>query len=80
MISPTQIERHWNEFPAMWFPPAECARRLFWVRTEQRADPYYFDLAKRSPRFAGWTDHELLTFVPRTCHENAFYCTVGNNG
>lgn len=43
---------------------------------ERRADATWFPRARQSRLFKKWTNDEIMSFVPRTCHENEFRLTV----
>lgn len=38
--------------------------------------PIWFPRARASDRFRDWTDEEIMTWIPRTCHENEFTLRV----
>ncbi len=50
--------------------------RLTLVETKIGPDDYWFPMARRSHLFKDWTDDEILTWVPRTRHENCFHFVV----
>ncbi len=66
--------RHFAEFPEIYWPA--CERRLVLERIEPGADAHWFPKARQSERFAGWSDEEILNWVPRTCHDRRFHFTV----
>lgn len=76
VVSPTQMERHTNEFPELWF---SGPKRLTWLRTDRGPDPYYWPKARASPALARWSDEEIMLWVPRTVHENCFHFVVSRN-
>lgn len=51
-------------------------RRLRLLTIEPGADDYWFPLARSNPIFRGWQDIDILTWAPRTRHENRFHLTV----
>lgn len=51
-------------------------RRLRLIRIEPGPDDYWFPMARKSDLFSRWTDDEIMTWIPRTRHENRFYLTV----
>lgn len=51
-------------------------RRLRLLRTEAGCDDYWFHLARKNPLFSTWSDEDILTWLPRTRHENRFHLTV----
>jgi hypothetical protein len=53
-----------------------CQRRLKLTDIQAGGDDYWFPMARKSRLFKGWTDDEILTWIPRTRHENRFYFVV----
>lgn len=58
-----------------------------WKGTKQRlllcddgieigCDDYWFPKARANPLFAQWSDEDILTWLPRTRHENRFHFVV----
>lgn len=69
------VMRHIDHvFPAMYWAPGE--KRLRLIQIIPHADDYWFPLARSKSIFAGWTDEDILTWVPRTRHENCFVFRV----
>jgi SAM-dependent methyltransferase len=73
-ISEQQVQHWCRDFPADWFPPRLCDRRLRLARVEkvpsgnfQRAREVFGPLP---------SDDDLLDFVPDACHEVAYYFEV----
>jgi SAM-dependent methyltransferase len=61
-------------FPEIYF--AGHPRRLRIVRIEPACDDYWFHLARANPLFRLWKDEDILTWLPRTRHENRFHLRV----
>ncbi|HSG72066.1 MAG TPA: methyltransferase domain-containing protein [Planctomycetaceae bacterium] len=55
------------------------AKKLKMLRIEPGADDYWFPMARKNPLFAMWKDDDILTWIPRTRHENRFYFEVVAN-
>lgn len=51
-------------------------RRLRLVEIEPGCDDYWFPLARKNPLFKAWSDLDILTWLPRTRHENRFHLRV----
>lgn len=69
------VFRHMDHvFPELFW--GGCQRRLKLLRIEPGCDDYWFPMARANPLFAKWTDDEILTWLPRTRHENRFYLEV----
>lgn len=51
-------------------------RRLKLVRIDAGCDDYWFHVARANPLFRRWSDTDILTWLPRTRHENQFHLTV----
>jgi len=67
--------RHASEiFPASYF--GGRPRRLRLARVVAGPDSFWFPQARNNPLFRGWTDDDILTWLPRTRHENQFHLTV----
>lgn len=67
--------RHMDHvFPEMHW--TGCERRLRLVNIEPGADDYWFPMARRNPLFKDWSDGDILTWIPRTRHENRFHFVV----
>lgn len=66
--------RHMDIFPELWW--AGQQKRLRHVRTDIGADDYWFPMARANKLFRNWTDADILTWLPRTRHENQFHFTV----
>ena len=64
-------------FPELFWTGYE--QRLRVVRIEKGGDDYWFPLARGNKIFRGWTDEDILQFVPRTCHENRIHMTVAKS-
>lgn len=47
-------------------------RRLSLIDVEIGGDDYWFPKARESHLFKDWTDEEIMTWIPRTRHENRF--------
>lgn len=62
--------RHFEEFPDVWWNG--CQRKLVLQSVAYGKDSYWFGKARKSPRFADWSDDEILTWIPRTKHDNTF--------
>lgn len=62
-------EKHWSG----------SARRLKLLRIEPGCDDYWFHMARKNPLFKDWTDDDILTWLPRTRHENRFHFRVESN-
>jgi len=61
-------------FPEMFF--AGHPRRLTLLEIEPGCDDYWFPLARSNPLFAAWSDTDILTWLPRTRHENRFHLRI----
>lgn len=72
-FSQTQV-RHFEEFPQIWF--GGLLRKLTLRTTEYGRDHFWFDKARSSGLFVGWTDEDIMNWVPRTKHENRFKFVV----
>lgn len=59
-------EAHWKGSP----------RRLRLTGIEPGSDDYWFPKARDCRLFKWWTDEEILTWLPRTRHENRFHFVV----
>lgn len=71
------VVRHMDHiFPELFW---DGPRRLRLERIEPGSDDYWFPMARNCNLFARWTDDEILTWIPRTRHENRFYFTVTPN-
>lgn len=67
--------RHMDSvFPERVF--ANHPRRLRIKQIEPGCDDYWFPLARANPLFKDWQDIDILTWIPRTRHENRFHLTV----
>jgi len=51
-------------------------KRLKMVQINKRPCPIWFPRARANPLFAAWSDHDIMTWIPRTCHENEFVLRV----
>jgi hypothetical protein len=51
-------------------------KKLHLEHIEPGADDYWFPMARANPLFDMWSDDDILTWLPRTRHENRFYFTV----
>lgn len=60
---------HWHGSP----------RRLKLTRIEPGCDDYWFPQARSNPLFSAWSDIDILTWLPRTRHENRFHFVVVAN-
>ena len=77
-VFPINVVRHLDHvFPELFWE--DRPRRLKLQRIEAGADDYWFPMARSSPRFEGWSDDEIMTWIPRTRHENRFHFTVVPN-
>lgn len=66
--------RHMAIFPESFWQG--CRQRLKLLCIEPGCDDYWFPLARKNPLFSSWTDTDILTWLPRTRHENRFHLTV----
>lgn len=67
--------RHMSDlFPETFF--AGRPRRLVLDWIEPGCDDYWFPMARENPLFAAWSDTDILTWLPRTRHENRFHLRV----
>lgn len=66
--------RHMAIFPENFWKG--CERRLKLLNIEPGCDDYWFPMARANPLFRGWSDTDILTWIPRTRHENRFHMTV----
>jgi len=51
-------------------------KRIKLESVEPGCDDYWFPLARGNPLFAGWSDTDIMTWLPRTRHENRFHLRV----
>lgn len=51
-------------------------KRLRIIAVNKRPCPIWFPRAKDSGLFKGWTDQQIMTWIPKTCHENEFVLKV----
>ncbi len=63
-----------NVFPSIFW--AGLPKRLRIVSVQPGCDDYWFPLARANPLFSSWSDMDILTWLPRTRHENRFHLTV----
>lgn len=63
------IVRHFDEFPNIWW---NGLHRLALTSVTYGPEPHWFPRARRNPIFAGWSDNDIMTWIPRTKHENIF--------
>ncbi len=69
------VMRHMSDvFPEIFF--GGHPRRLKLLSIEPGCDDYWFPRARSNPLFAAWSDLDILTWIPRTRHENRFHITV----
>lgn len=54
-------------------------KKLDLLRWEPGCDDYWFHLARENPLFESWSDDDILTWLPRTRHENRFHFEVVSN-
>lgn len=74
-VIPINVARHWDHiFPDLFWQGMNKMLRL--DRIEPGADDYWFPMARASRLFHHWSDDDILTWLPRTRHENRFYCHV----
>ena len=66
--------RHFDIFPREHW--AGSPRRMKLLRVEPGCDDHWFHEARKNPLFKSWSDEDLLTWLPRTRHENRFHLTV----
>jgi len=69
--------RHFAIFPEMHW--AGCARKLTLTQIEPGCDDYWFPLARQNRLFKEWSDLDIMTWLPRTRHENRFHFVVEAN-
>ena len=74
VISIDMIRHMSSVFPEIYF--SGHPRRLTLYSIEPGCDDYWFPLARTNPLFAGWSDIDILTWIPRTRHENRFHLRV----
>lgn len=76
-VSDTQV-RHWCvDFPHVWF--AGCARRLEHLDTKRQPDLDVFAAAAAKFRPLGFSDDDILRFVPGACAESQYLFRVVPN-
>lgn len=67
--------RHMSDvFPQIFF--GGYPRRLRIERIEPGCDDYWFPMARANPLFRQWSDLDIMTWLPRTRHENRFHLRV----
>jgi SAM-dependent methyltransferase len=55
---------------------AQLGKRLLVRAVRHRPDPIWFPRARQSRLFTGWTDEEIMVWLPHTCHETEFELEV----
>ena len=76
-VFPINVVRHLDHiFPELFW---NGEKRLRLDRIEPGADDYWFPMARESRLFKDYSDDEILTWVPRTRHENRFHLYVDHN-
>lgn len=74
VVSIDQMRHMSDVFPEIFF--GGLPRRLRIERIEPGCDDYWFPLARSNPLFKNWSDMDILTWIPRTRHENRFHLRV----
>jgi SAM-dependent methyltransferase len=64
-------------FPEMYWE--NSPKKLALQRIEAGADDFWFNMARANPLFKDWPDGDILTWLPRTRHENEFHFIVVDN-
>ena len=69
------VMRHMDSvFPETFW--AGQPRRLKLLSIEPGCDDFWFPMARANPLFKAWSDADILTWLPRTRHENRFHLRV----
>lgn len=74
VVSMNMMRHASDVFPQLFF--AGMPRRLVIDSIEPGCDDYWFPMARENPLFAAWSDMDILTWLPRTRHENRFHLRV----